>query len=188
MPRPRAARVAPAVVAVLVAGAALGCNPDDVVHRVGWFATMRHQRSIKPYARPIPPVPGTVPVTGGEPLMSLQTADRLANSRTRTSESINRGRFLYETYCLVCHGPTGRGDGPISSAAGGPFFGVRSLVNDTIARRTDGYLYAVIVSGQVMGRGLMPIYGDKVRGTDRWDLVNYVRALQAGAQSPRGRR
>ena len=93
-----------AVLAALVILAAVGCNPDDVVHRVGWFATMRHQRSIKPYARPIPPVPGTVPVTGGEPLMSLQTADRLANTRTRTSESINRGRFLYETYCLVCHG------------------------------------------------------------------------------------
>jgi mono/diheme cytochrome c family protein len=177
-----------AVFAAVAALAALACNPDDVVHHVGWFATMRHQRSIKPYALPLAPVPGTVPVTGADPLMNLQTADRFANPRTRTSESINRGRFLYETYCLVCHGSTGRGDGPISSTAGGPFFGVRSLVNDTIARRTDGYIYAVIVSGQVMGRGLMPVYGDKVRGVDRWDLVNYVRTLQAGAKSPTGRR
>jgi mono/diheme cytochrome c family protein len=183
--RPPAAFVACAVLAAL---AALACNPDDVVHRIGWFATMRHQRSIKPYARPIPPVPGTVPVNGGEPVMSIQSADRLVNPRTRTSESINQGRVVYETYCLVCHGPMGRGDGPISSAAGGPFFGVRSLVNDTIARRTDGYIYAVIVSGQVMGRGLMPVYGDKVRGTDRWDLVNYVRTLQAEAKSAAGGR
>ena len=177
----------PAILATVAALAVLACNPDDVVHRIDWFATMRHQRSIKPYARPIPPVPGTVPVTGAEPAMSPQTADRLVNARTRTSESINRGRFLYETYCLVCHGQEGRGDGPISSAAGGPFFGVRSLVTDELARRTDGYIYAVIVSGQVMGRGLMPIYGDKVRGADRWDLVNYVRTLQAAA-GPRGRR
>jgi S-disulfanyl-L-cysteine oxidoreductase SoxD len=181
VPNPRAA------LAALAACAALACNPDDVVHRIGWFSTMRHQRSIKPYARPIPPVPGTVPVTGAEPSMSLQTADRLANPRTRTSESINQGREIYETYCLVCHGQTGRGDGPISSASGGPFFGVRSLVNDTIARRTDGYIYAVIVSGQVMGRGLMPVYGDKVRGTDRWDLVNYVRTLQAEAKAAAGK-
>lgn len=184
----RKSRAALAALAVLATLGAVACNPDDVVHRVGWFATMRHQRSIKPYARPLAPVPGTVPVTGAEPLMSLQTADRLVNPRTRTSESVNRGKFLYETYCLVCHGPAGHGDGPISSAAGGPFFGVRSLVNDTIARRTDGYIYAVIVSGQVMGRGLMPVYGDKVRGVDRWDLVNYVRTLQAGAKSPTGRR
>ena len=176
------------VLAAIAALAALACNPDDVVHRIGWFATMRHQRSIRPYARPIPSVPGTVPVTGAEPTMSLQTADRLVNPRTRTSESVNHGRFLYETYCLVCHGTGGRGDGPISSAGGGQFFGVRSLVNDTIARRTDGYIYAVLVSGQVMGRGLMPVYGDKVRGTDRWDLVNYVRTLQAAARATGGRR
>ena len=173
--------------AALVAPAAVtACDPDYVVHHVGWFATMRHQPSIKPYARPIPPVPGTVPVTGAEPAVDLRTADRLVNPRTRTSESINRGRFVYETYCLVCHGESGRGDGPISSAAGGPFFGVRSLVTDTVSRRSDGYFYSVIVNAQAMGRGLMPTYGDKVRGNDRWDLVNYVRALQVERRSGGG--
>jgi mono/diheme cytochrome c family protein len=182
---PRAPRAAVAGLAAFAALAVAACNPDDVVHRVGWFATMRHQRSIKPYARPIPAVAGTVPITGLDPTVIRTMVDRLANPRTWTSESINRGRFLYETYCLVCHGVAGRGDGPISATNGqtppGPFFGVRSLVNDTIARRTDGYIYAVIVSGMVMGRGLMPVYGDKVRGDDRWDLVNYVRTLQAEA-------
>jgi S-disulfanyl-L-cysteine oxidoreductase SoxD len=172
-----------AALTALAALAALACDPDDVVHQIGWFATMRHQRSIKPYARPLPPVPGTVPVGGVEAMPSLATADRLVNPRTRTSESINRGRFVYETFCLVCHGESGRGDGPISSASGGPYFRVRSLVNDTIARRSDGYVYAVIVNGQMMGRGLMPVYGDKIRGDDRWDLVNYVRTLQAQARS-----
>src|SRR5207248_6235499 len=185
VPKSRSALTA---LAALIGLAALACNPAAVLHRIGWFATMRHQRSIRPYARPIPSVPGTVPVTGAEPTMSLQTADRLVNPRTRTSESVNHGRFLYETYCLVCHGAAGRGDGPISSAGGGQFFGVRSLVDDTIARRTDGYIHTVLVSGQVMGRGLMPVYGDKMRGDDRWDLVNYVRTLQAAAQATGRRR
>src|SRR5207249_12021794 len=113
---------------------------------------------------------------------------RLEMPRTLMSESVYHGRLLYDTFCLVSHGVAGRGDGPISAASGLQFFGVRSIVNDTMARRTDGYIYAVLVSGQVMGRGLMPVYGDKVRGSDRWDVVNYVRTLQAGAQSPRGRR
>src|SRR5205823_7893722 len=120
----------------LAALAGLGCNPRRVVHRRGWFPPMPPPPSIKPYGPPNPPLPGTVPGAGAEPVLSIQTADRLVNARTRTSESINRGRVLYETYCLVCHGQAGRGDGPISSAAGGPFFGVRSLVNDAIARRT----------------------------------------------------
>jgi len=175
--------------AALALVALTACNPDDVVHRVGWFATMRHQRSIKPYAMPLPPPEGAVPVTGKELVhpVDLKNADRLTNPRTRTAESLNRGKWVYETYCLVCHGEGGKGDGPISSAVGGPFFGVRSLVNDTIARRSDGYIYGVVVNSLNMGRGLMPIYGDKVRGTDRWDVVNYVRSLQQ-ATRPRGAR
>ena len=167
-------------VALMLAAA---CRPEDVIHRVPWFATMVTQRSIKPYTMPRDPVEGTVPVTGAALTPDLETAGRLVNPRTRTSESINRGKFLYETYCLVCHGETGRGDGPISSEAGGPFFGVRSVVTDTVRRQTDGYLYGVVVNAQGMGRGLMPRYGDKVRGADRWDLVNYVRTLQGLAQS-----
>jgi mono/diheme cytochrome c family protein len=162
------------------------CRPEDVIHRVGWFSTMVTQRSIRPYAKLRPPVEGTVPVTGLTAVVDADAAERIANPRTRTSESVNRGKFVYETYCLVCHGETGRGDGPVSSAGGGPFAGVRSLVTDTVARRSDGYLYGVIVNAQVMGRGLMPRYGDKIAGADRWDLVNYIRTLQALERSKAG--
>ncbi|MGH8620639.1 MAG: c-type cytochrome [Burkholderiales bacterium] len=176
----RTARVA--VVLALVAA----CNPDDVVHRIGWFSTMRHQRSLKPYAMPLAPVPGTVPVTGVElDSLGVAEADRLANPRARTSESINRGQWLYETYCLVCHGAAGGGDGPISATSGGPFPGVRSLVDGPARARRDGYIYGVVINAQGMGRGLMPRYGDKIRGDDRWDVVNYVRTLQ-GRQAQAG--
>ena len=166
---------------------ALGCRPEDVVHRFGWFSSMVTQRSIKPYAMPRDPVEGTVPVTGLAPVLEVETADRIVNPRTRTAASITRGKVVYETYCLVCHGETGRGDGPISADAGGPFAGVRSIVTDTVGRRTDGYLYGVIVNAQAMGLGLMPRYGDKIRGTDQWDLVNYVRTLQAVEKRGSGR-
>ena len=170
----------------LLAGLALvACNPDIAVHHVGWFATMRHQRSIRPYVMPRPSVPGAVPVTGAEVQTigldagaKTTTADALVNPRTRTSESLDRGKWVYETYCLVCHGEAGRGDGPISAASGGPFPGIRSLVTDTVARRSDGYIYSVLINAPSMGRGLMPIYGDKIHGADRWDVVNYVRSLQ----------
>jgi len=68
--------------ALAVAALALlcACNPDTVVHKVGWFATMRHQRNIKPYARPIPPVAGAIPVSGGELPLTRETADRLATA------------------------------------------------------------------------------------------------------------
>jgi mono/diheme cytochrome c family protein len=179
-------RKAPAALAVLTALAALGCDPDYVVHHVGWFATMRHQRSVKPYSQPArPPVAGTVPVTGAEPdSLPAAVATRLGNPRTRTAESLNRGKWVYETYCLVCHGAAGKGDGPISATAGGPFPGVRDLTDALARSRSDGYLYGVVTYAQAMGRGLMPRYGDKIHGSDRWDVVNYVRQLQQ--QAPGG--
>ncbi|HKC40653.1 MAG TPA: cytochrome c [Gemmatimonadales bacterium] len=158
------------------------CNPDTVVHKVGWFATMRHQRNIKPYARPIPAVPGTVPVSGAELPVTRETADRLVNPRTRTAESLNRGQWVYQTYCLVCHGEHGLGNGPVSLAGGGPFPGIPSLVDPSRPKMTDGAIYGMIVEAQRMGRGLMPRYGDKIHGNDRWDLVNYVRSLQLSAR------
>ena len=108
-------------------------------------------------------------------------AERLDNPRTRTAESLNRGKWVYATYCLVCHGDGGKGDGPISAAVGGPFPGIRDLTDALARSRSDGYLYGLVTNAPVMGRPVMPHYGDKVRGTDRWDVVNYVRQLQQQA-------
>lgn len=169
-------------------GLVLACNPDDVVKKVpnNWFATMSHSRAPRPYAQPRQPVAGTVPVTGREVTIVLpDEANRLNNPRSRTAESLNRGQWLYETYCVVCHGASGRGDGPISAANGqtppGPFPGIPALVDASRRALSDGWIYGVIVNAQEMGKGLMPRYGDKVRGQDRWDLVNFVRQLQADA-------
>lgn len=170
------------LLAVCVVLGLVACNPDDVVHQIGWFSTMRHQRGYKPYARPIPPVEGTVPVSGWEPPVETKATSRLANPRAKTAESINRGRLVYETYCLVCHGAAGKGDGPVSMLGGGPFPAVRNLTDDVAQKRTDGYLYGVVINATAMGRGLMPRYGDKVTGSDRWDVVNYIRTLQLQAR------
>ena len=162
------------------------CDPDTVVHKVGWFATMRHQRNIKPYARPIPPVAGAVPTAGGELPVTRETADHLVNPRTRTAESLNRGQAVYQTFCLVCHGERGQGNGPVSMAGGGPFPGVPSLVDPARPHMSDGAIYGMIVEAARMGRGNMPRYGDKIHGTDRWDVVNYVRSLQLLARGGGG--
>jgi mono/diheme cytochrome c family protein len=173
----------------LIAAAGLAvtaCDPDRGVHLVGWFATMRTPRSVRPYTMPLMPAPGSVPITGSDPdSLSAADAERLSNPRTRTAESLNRGQWVYETYCLVCHGPAGRGDGPISALNGrtppGPFPGIASFHTPQALARSDGYIYGVVTYAQAMGRGLMPRYGDKVHGTDRWDVINYVRYLQAQA-------
>lgn len=167
----------------------VACNPDDIVKKVpnDVFATMSNSRAPRPYAQPRPPAEGAVPVTGREVMTVVpEEVDRLKNPRSRTAESLNRGQWVYETYCLVCHGVAGHGDGPISAQNGrtppGPFPGVVTLVDAPRKALSDGWIYGIIVNAQDMGRGLMPRYGERVRGQDRWDLVNYVRQLQADSQ------
>jgi hypothetical protein len=48
-----------------------------------------------------------------------------------------------------------------------------NLTMDMTKARTDGYIFGMIRNG----RGLMPPY-NRIEELDRWDVVNYVRALQ----------
>jgi mono/diheme cytochrome c family protein len=155
-------------------------SPDDLLHLVPWFDAMIKQPAVFPYARADVPrntVPGTVPVTGGEAdwsaewsVLNLATADKVVNPLAGQPVS-PVGDSLFHTYCAVCHGLAGGGDAKVGMQLGAP-----SLLTDRAKGYTDGYLYSIIR----YGRGVMPKYGDKVRGQKRWEIVNYVRQLQSG--------
>jgi mono/diheme cytochrome c family protein len=167
--------------------AATGCNayynapgPDDLMHIVPWFDAMIKQPSVHPYERadiPRNTVAGTVPITGGMADWSAEwpanttTADKLVNPLAGQAASAT-GDTLYHTFCSPCHGNIGAGDGLVGKKMAAP-----SLLTDQARHYTDGYLFSIIR----YGRGLMPRYGDKVRGTMRWEIVNYVRQLQSAA-------
>ena len=164
-------------------------SPDDALHLVPWFDAMIFQRSISPYQRgdiPRNTVPGTVPVSGGEeswqvgdPLQLAYgfdqgVADKVVNPLAGQPATAV-GDTLYHTYCSVCHGPVGAGDGLVGVKIGAP-----SLLTDRAKGYTDGYIYSIIR----YGRGVMPLYGDKVRGENRWQIVNFVRQLQGSGPAP----
>ncbi|MEK7668794.1 MAG: cytochrome c [Gemmatimonadota bacterium] len=156
--------------------AAADCSTlDKAVGKVPWFTTMRDQPAIRPFELPRTPPAGSVPVTGRED--SLDLLLDLAGVRNPvpvSDRSLRRGKQVFEQYCIVCHGPAGRGDGTVVPK----FVPPPDLTMETSLQRTDGYLYAVLRQG----RGIMPRYGDKIRGADRWDVVNYVRQLQGRAR------
>src|SRR5438105_820264 len=79
------------------------------------------------------------------------------------------GRKYFRINCAVCHGDRAVGDGP---ATGFGMPGI-NLTSDVTKSRTDGYIFGMIRNG----RGLMPPY-NRIEEMDRWDVVNYVRALQ----------
>jgi hypothetical protein len=159
--------------AVGLALGAAGCTTlDNALARVPWFTNMADQVAVRPFEQPLlKPPAGSVPVWGHEDSLNLLSDLReVSNPVPFSPSSAVRGRRFYDTYCLVCHGAEGNGDGPVSGKLGY----VPPLTGDMTRQRTDGYIYAVLRQG----RGLMPRYGDKIRGSDRWHVVNYVRQLQ----------
>jgi hypothetical protein len=63
----------------------------------------------------------------------------------------------------------------------GPKVAAPSLLTPRAIGYTDGYLYSIMR----YGRGIMGKYGDKItEQDDRWQVVNYVRQLQAAAPPP----
>lgn len=180
-------RLAVALVLVL---ATAGC--DNIVKHIPIFATMVDTESIETYEQqPVPPPEGAVPVSGDDPDFALSVADtasELQNPLSGTEAQLARGDSLFGVFCLPCHGPEGKGQGPVVNSDGQhprrlPFIPTVNLTSETGPTRSDGYIWGMIENG----RGLMPAYR-RVPEEDRWYIIEYVRKLQrdAGADPQRG--
>jgi len=136
-----------------------------------WFSNMADQESVRPLEQaPRPAVANTLPLDYPVvPAISFEEANQLANPRPATPPSVEAGGALYGTYCQVCHGDTGAGDGPVA-----PKFLRPPNLKGASRGFSDGYIFALITNG----RGNMPAY-NRISPEERWDLINYLRNLQS---------
>ncbi len=154
-----------------------------------WFPQMKRQITVQAFEEVIfngqqqgfTPPEGTVPTTWGKiPDLSVLTAveqDALQNPTPKSFASLERGKELFDQFCVTCHGSEGHGDGPLA----GPPFGTRGPMGMVLPIAgpssmsklfSDGHIYATIS----LGRGRMPSY-KRIRPMERWDLINYIRDL-----------
>ncbi len=136
-----------------------------------------------------PPVAGTVP-RGFQPFRYAATPEdgaagrpRAAQSRCRRArEALAQGRALYETFCLVCHGEQGRGDGPLVPRIPNP----PAYTSERVRAMAPGQIFHVISRGS----GRMPSYAAQIPYEQRWLIVLYVERAASSAEPRRhdGRR
>lgn len=88
------------------------------------------------------------------------------------SRHLERGAAVYETYCRLCHGAGGEGDGPLTRRG---FPAPPSLLAAHARGLPDGQIFHVITYGQ----GNMPGHAAQIDRLDRWRAVLRVRELQA---------
>jgi mono/diheme cytochrome c family protein len=104
----------------------------------------------------------------------------LRNPISANDESLERGRNIYTEYCATCHGDYGNGDGP----GGVSLDPVPAAIAHTSQMMSDAYLFWRITEGGTsFETGMIP-YRDILSENERWDVINYVRALGNGQIQP----
>jgi copper transport protein len=116
---------------------------------------------------------GSLIAGAGFATLSAEGAGR--NPVPPTRESVARGREIYAERCTFCHGETGRGDGPLGIGLNPRPADFRTHL---AAGHTDAQLYDWITNG-VPGTA-MPPFGSELSETDRWNVLNYIKANFGG--------
>ena len=141
-----------------------------------WYQGLMLPRSVKAqmgttaWTPPSGAVPDSLLESSDPSMTRAQAAILLHNPEAATGESVRKGKEVFGTYCLPCHGPGGRGDGPIASKLALRLPDLPAV----LGKSTDGYLYATIRDGGVV----MPPQGYRIPGKERWDVVNFLRSIQ----------
>ena len=84
-------------------------------------------------------------------------------------ESIEQGRMIFLRSCVMCHGESGRGDGPLAAT-----LPIRPAnLYDHVPYHPDQFFFSVITNGL---SGVMPAFSNSISETDRWNTLNYLRS------------
>ena len=81
-----------------------------------------------------------------------------------------QGKQMYETFCQVCHGAQGKGDGSIIEDFPRP----PDITAEVYQQRSDAFIMHRIT----FGTAIMPAYGHAMDIAERWQTVFYLRKLQ----------
>jgi mono/diheme cytochrome c family protein len=127
------------------------------------------------------PVPGTIargtPIFHFEatPQDAIRAGEQLTNPFDVNIEdgaaSAERGATDFKTFCIVCHGVDGRGNGPVAKRGFPP---PPSLLTGKSRDMKDGQLFHILTYGQ----NSMPQFAAQLPPERRWDVINHIRRLQ----------
>ena len=147
----------------------------DMAYAVPYKAFARNPVTRDGKTLQLPP-PGTVPRGihpfryAATPEDALRAGRELHNPIAPTAEALAHGRALYETFCIVCHGPEGKGDGQLVPRIPNP----PAYSSARVRAMAPGQIFHVITRGS----NRMPSYAAQIPYDERWYIVLYVGALR----------
>ena len=183
-PRPLGSGFSWRFAVLTLAALAAGCGANSQNRAYEYMPDMARGPAYKAFA-PNPatrdgltlqsPVAGTIP-RGYQPFHygtgedeAARAGRDLRNPYSATPQTLQEGRALFQTYCLVCHGKGGKGDGPIAEKIPRP----PSYTSDRLLQFPPGRIFHVIT----IGAGKMRPYAVQLSASERWKVVTYVRTV-----------
>lgn len=171
-----------------------------------YYNTWGTEEDYKKYAMPRKPVKGTIPrgyaglsasahpaedmtyyesmpINGFVPYYYDDTeeertramAEITVNPYPITNDGLARGKNLYDIYCGICHGEKIDGGGYlVRDGAPYPAQPANFLLPDFVDASEGRYYHSIMYGKNVMGG-----YADKLSYEERWQVIHYIRSLQA---------
>jgi mono/diheme cytochrome c family protein len=107
------------------------------------------------------------------------TQEIIKNPLPITTAGLEKGKELYIINCGICHGEKGDGAGYLVRDGGKyPAQPANFLSDEFIAASNGRFYHSVMYGKNVMGG-----YSDKLSYPERWNVIHYIRSLQASSKS-----
>jgi len=132
---------------------------------------------------------GIAPITLSETVTGYKYTDseeqrvlaekELCNPFPIKNDALKNIAEVYNIYCGICHGEKGDGTGFLARD-GSPYPAAPAdFTKDEFVNAGDGRFYHAIM----WGKNVMGSYADKLSETERWEVIHYIRSLQAKAKN-----
>jgi mono/diheme cytochrome c family protein len=120
---------------------------------------------------------GSVPYHYGdsEEERARAIAEIINNPYPITDAGLDKGKDLYITFCGICHGDKGDGLGYLARDGGKYPVAPANLLLPEFVDASNGRYYHTLM----YGRNKMGAYKDKISYEERWEVIHYIRSLQA---------
>lgn len=96
-----------------------------------------------------------------------------------TQENVDKGKVIFQKFCMHCHGETGQGDGKVVMEGGYPQ--PPAYNGSQLGNLPEGKIFHSITYGKNIAMGS---HASQLNQEERWLVVQYVKFLQAGGKMP----
>jgi len=156
---------------------AVACNNDPNQTKMQYVPDMADGPVVKPQRDFLAPPDGAVAMNAILYPATIEESEKVLKNPFPPGPEIEaRGKVLFDTFCIPCHGADAKGQGSITDLFPPP----PDISLASYLTRGDGFFFHKIT----FGGPIMPALGHSISAHERWQIVHYLRTIQKQAESP----